>query len=121
MRLRTPQRLALEGIPEEQQQLASEIASIMNNFNEEVANLINGNLGFDNFNRKIIQIPVQTDASGNVQPFEIKTGINGNPVGCNIVNLYMTNTPAQVPNITSAPFICFTPIVTGKQIGRAHV
>ena len=114
MRLRTPQRLALEGIPEEQQQLASEIASIMNNFNEEVANLINGNLGFDNFNRKIIQIPVQTDASGNVQPFEIKTGINGNPVGCNIVNLYMTNTPAQVPNITSAPFICFTPIGNGN-------
>lgn len=114
MRLRTPQRLVLEGIPEEQQQLASEIASIMNNFNEEVANLINGNLGFDNFNRKVVQIPVQTDASGNVQPFEIRTGINGNPIGCNIVNLYMTNTPAQVPNITSAPFICFTPIGNGN-------
>ena len=114
MRLRTPQRLSIDGIPEEQQQLASEIASIVNNFNEEVTNLINGNLGFDNFNRKIIQIPVQTDASGNVQPFEIKTGISGNPVGCNIVNLYMTNTPAQVPNITSAPFICFTPIGNGN-------
>ena len=60
------------------------------------------------------RICVQTDASGNVQPFEVKTGISGNPVGCNIVNLYMTNTPAQVPNITSAPFICFTPIGNGN-------
>lgn len=114
MRLRTAKRLSLEGIPEEQQQLASEIASIINVFNEDVATVINGNLGFDNLNRKIIQIPMQTDASGNVQPFEVKTGISGNPVGCNIVNLYMTNTPAQVPNITSAPFICFTPIGNGN-------
>ena len=64
MRLRTAKRLSLEGIPEEQQQLASEIASIVNVFNEDVATVINGNLGFDNLNRKIIQIPVQTDASG---------------------------------------------------------
>ena len=114
MRLPSPKRLNLESIPQEQQQLASEIASIINSFMEDSTNIINGNIGFDNLNRKVVQINVQTGATGAVQPVEIRTGLSSNPVGCTVLNIYMTNAPTQVPNINSAPFVCFSPIGNGN-------
>lgn len=115
MRLQNAKRITLEGVPSEQQQAVSEIALVVNTFMEDVVNIINGNVGFDNLSREIISFPVQTDNLGNVkQAVDIKTRLSFAPRGCNVCNIMMTDNPQQVPNITNTPFVCFTPLTNNS-------
>lgn len=113
MRIQNAKKITLETVPAEQQQSVSMIASVVNQFMEDVTTVINGNIGLDNTTRKVISIQTQTNSKGDIiTQNEVRVGIN-NPLGCNVVNIYMTDNPSQTPNITSAPFVCFTPLGNG--------
>ena len=111
MRLQNARKISLEQVPVEQQQSIGAIAGVVNDFMEEVVQVINGNINFDNLQRRLITLPIQTNAEGNVSNIDIRVGIS--PKGVNVGNVYMTDNPSQVPNITSAPFVCFSPLGNG--------
>lgn len=98
-------RIIIEDYEEEERPLVSKLAGTLNNFMEQVVSTVNGNLDFDNINRKISTFEVTVDSTGKPitsTKFSGKRGVKGTSV-INIENL--TNTNVFPDN---HPFISYT-------------
>lgn len=111
MRLPSAKRIVIEDLPEDMQQPMEVIATILNPFIEDVTTILNGTVGQDNLERKIVKFDVRTNANGLIVGIlDIVTGLGRPPVGSSIINVQMTDNSQQVANITNTPFLVFQPI-----------
>lgn len=111
MRLPSAKRVVVDNLPPEIQEPMQSIAGILNPFIEDVTTLLNGGLGSDNLERKIVKFEVKTNALSEISGLiDVATGLYRAPSGINIVNIQMGDNAQQVPNITEAPFILWQPI-----------
>lgn len=106
MKLSQPNRLRTEDVPEESRPLMERIAPGINDLQDELVRILNGNVDFENLNRQKIQFDVQTDASSNIiAAIPIKLSLRSKPYGVNIVRLENVNNPGTYPNYL--PLIVF--------------
>jgi archaellum component FlaF (FlaF/FlaG flagellin family) len=108
--IETPIKLNVSDFPPEQQQTVERLADIYNFFVDNVANVVNGNISYDNYNKKLVTLQVTVDSTGKPSQtlkFSSSTGAIGSVV---ISAKNLTNT-AIYPN--SLPFISFTAGGTG--------
>jgi hypothetical protein len=100
----TPKRIKVDDFPKEMRPAMERLGNVYNFFAEQVTNVINGNIDFENMNRSLVTISVTVGSNGvplNTTRFTADTGI----IGINVIN--------SSANVTSTPFIRFTPDGTG--------
>jgi len=111
MRLPAAKRIVIEDLPAEIQQPMEVVATILNPFIEDVTTILNGQVGSDNLERKVVTFDVKTNANGLiVGNLDIVTGLARPPRGSSVVNVQMTENSQQVANITNTPYLVFQPI-----------
>lgn len=106
----TVKRITTEEFKPEDREVAERIGNIYNYFAEQVTNVLNGNVDFDNLQRSLLEIQVIVDANGNpIQrtQFSTSVGLNGTKT---IRAINLTNT---VNYLQSSPFISFSSDGTG--------
>ena len=108
--IETPIKLSVSDFPPEQQQTVERLADIYNFFVDNVANVVNGNISYDNYNDKLIQIQAVVDDQGKPsQP--LKFSSNTGAIGTRVINARNLTSSAVYPK--SQPFISFTASGTG--------
>lgn len=111
MKLPAVKRLSYDNVPEEQQQAVQTIANIINPFMDDVHQILNGNVGFDNTTFKTARFSVKTDANGAIiGQLIIATGLTRPPFSVIIGDIKMTANPDAVVNIDNTPFLLQRPI-----------
>jgi hypothetical protein len=98
MKLSQPGRLRTEDVPEESRPLMDKIAPGINDLQDELVRILNGNVDFENLNRQKTQFEINTDASGNIiAAIPIKLNLRSKPYGVNIVRIENVNNPGTYP------------------------
>lgn len=110
MKLPAVKRLSYDNVPDEQQQTVQTIANIINPFMDDVSQILNGNISFDNTTFKTAKFSVKTDANGAIiGQLIIATGLTRPPFGVIICDIKMTSNPDAAVNIDNTPFLVQRP------------
>jgi len=111
MQLPAVKRITIDGVPDEQQATVETIANILNPFMDDVSRILNGGIGSDNVESKIVSFGVKTDPKGALLGvLDVLTGLKRVPYGHSVINIVMTDNANQVPNITNTPFLLYQPL-----------
>lgn len=101
------QRIIIEDFQEEDRATVEKLANVLNYYMTQNTDIINGRLGFENMNRRVVTIDVTVDANGTpiqTTNFSSEQGL----IGGNVISAQnLTNSAVYVD---SCPFISFTPI-----------
>lgn len=109
MKLSNTRQIRAEDYDDEYTDLITQLGSILNSFMQEVVELADGRIDFENLNQNIKTFDITVDSSGvPIQtPFKVglgKTGVRG----IQVINTYNLTNSTGYP--TSQPYINFTPI-----------
>jgi hypothetical protein len=109
MKLSNTRQIRAEDYDDEYTDLITQLGSILNSFMQEVVELTDGRIDFENLNQNIKTFDITVDSSGvPIQtPFKVglgKTGVRG----IQVINTYNLTNSTGYP--TSQPYINFTPI-----------
>lgn len=113
-KIEAPKRIRAEDYPSEDRNLISRLSPTLNNFNEQVFNLINGNLDIgENLSQNIVDVTVKRDsnvatpASSLTTQIQVKTNLKRKVRGVQCINAVRLD--SGTPNTpVSQPFITFT-------------
>jgi hypothetical protein len=111
MRLALPKKIVIDdNTPPEVQQTVTSMGSILNPFMTDVTGVLNGGIGFDNLESKLVKIDVKTDSTGSIigKP-DVLTGLSRVPHGSQCIDVRNTDNISTIPNVTSTPFVIFIP------------
>lgn len=112
MRLDNVRFIRAEDFPEEMQQSAQNLANVLNPFMQQVFDLTNGRISFENTTEDIIKFGITVDATGKlVGNNQIRSGSVERLQGTQVINARNLSNPAIVPN--AQPFIVFSQQATG--------
>lgn len=112
MKLDNVKRIIVEDFKDEDREVVSKLAYIINNYFEQIYNLTNNKIDFDNLNREVVTLKVTVDANGvPTKQTTFSTKVVSSPKGANIISSYNPNNPTLFP--VSCPFICFTSLSSG--------
>lgn len=118
MQINRPKRILVEDFSDENKEVAEKIGYVINNFNEEIYNLVSGNLDVDNLRQKIVSINVTVNASGiPTQRTQFRTGLGNQINGIQCIRAENLTNSTTYP--TSAPFITFT--INNEIVTISHV
>lgn len=111
MRLQSARRVTSDNVAPEQREVVDSIGVSVNPFIEDVTEILNGRVGFDNLESKVAKISISTDLNGKlVGNSDILTGLPRPPIGALVVDIRNTNNFDLPVDITSAPFVLYRPI-----------
>lgn len=100
-------RISKEDFPAEYQELIDKLAFPLNSHMEQVRNLFNKGIDFDNLNRELITLKVQTNE--NSQPLNtitFKSNLRSRVRGISVISANITS--STLSYIQQAPFISFS-------------
>jgi len=103
-RIDNVKRITVEDFPEEDRETVERIANNYNFFAEQVTNVLNGNIDFDNLNRSLVTIGLTVNTAGTptiVTRFTAPRGLKGTKV------VRADNLTSPTAGVTGAPFITF--------------
>lgn len=106
-RLSNVRRIIAEDFPEESQETISRLGGIINYFMEEVVQLSNGNVDFENLEQQLLTFEAQVDSDGSPVINDKILTEKINPNGLQVVKAQNLTNNAIYP--TGQPFISFTP------------
>ena len=109
MKLSNTRQIRAEDYDDEYSDMISQLGSVLNSFMQEVVELTDGRIDFENLNQNIKTFDITVDSSGvPIQtPFKVglgKTGVRG----IQVINTYNLTNSTGYP--TSQPYINFTSI-----------
>ena len=112
MKLNNARNIRAEDFDDEYSQLVSQLGSILNSFMQEVVELSEGRVDFDNKAETVLDFDITVNSSGiPVQtPFKVNTGISSIR-GIQVIRAYNLTNVAGYP--TGQPFINFSPLGGG--------
>jgi len=106
MKVTNIKRINKDDFDKDSRELVDRLSFALNPFLEQVVNVLNKNIDFDNLNQEIINLETQVNSSGiPTINFEIK-----NPLKTRIKGIYCINAENLIDNtlLTGAPFLTFT-------------
>ena len=106
-RLSNVRRIVAEDFPEESQEVVSRMGGILNYFMEEVVELSNGNVDFENLEQQLLTFEAQVDSDGTPVINDKILTDKINPNGLQVVKAQNLTNNSIYP--TGQPFISFTP------------
>lgn len=110
-RLSNVRRIIAEDFPDEYQAIISRLGGVLNYFMEEVVELSNGNVDFQNLDQQLIQFEVQVDSDGKPTLNDKILTNKINPNGIQVIKALNLTNNSIYP--TGQPFISFTPSGNG--------
>ena len=106
-KIELPKKIRTEDFKSEDSDLIGKIGFVYNSFVDQVFQILDGNLDYDNLKRQIVTLEVTADSSGKIiNPPSIKYNLNSKLKGINVlnaINLVNTNTYP-----TSHPFVSWS-------------
>lgn len=100
-------RITKEDFPEQYRDLIEKLAFPLNSHMEQVRNLFNKNITFDNLAQDITTLSVQTGANGQpINKIEFKSTLNDRVKGLIPISANITSNNTSF--VTQMPFISFT-------------
>lgn len=100
-------RIRKEDFDQEYQGLIDRIAFSFNSFADQVINLFNKNINFENLNQEIAEVTVVTNSIGGIDNLpKLKSGLSKKVQGIQCIRASNINAPNVYP--TSQPFISFS-------------
>jgi len=106
-KLSNVQRIRPEDFDSEYDQLILQLGGILNEFMQQVVDLSDDNVDFENLDQNLIQFDVTVDAAGNMTSTnQINVG-KTNPNGMSVI--YAQNLTNSLVYATSQPFISYVP------------
>lgn len=109
MKLSNTSQIRAEDFKEEYEELITQLGSTLNFFMQEVVDLSDKRINFDNKEENLIQFDVTVDSSGKpTQQTRVNTG-RDRVIGTQVINAVNTNSVFA----TSCPFINFKPLGGG--------
>jgi len=120
-------RLTEDGeFTDEQRQVIQKVAEVFNFHMEQIINIVNGNLDFENLRSKLVQFDVTVGANGiPIAKTNFRSEIGA--IGCQVISAVNQVNSAVYPS--GAPFITFSPVgngiyqvkhITGLQSGQKY-
>lgn len=109
MKLNNTRQIRAEDFSDEYNQLVSQLGSILNSFMQEVVELSDGRIDFENKVETIKTFEITVDSNGIPlqAPFKVN-GDKSNIRGMTVIRAFNLTNPTGYP--TSQPFINFVPI-----------
>lgn len=95
---RTPdlKRVTAEDFPKESQALVRKLGFIINSFHEQVRNVLNKNIDFDNLNQEIIVLSFSTNQNNQpLNQLNFKSNLKGRIQGMSVVKTVITSSNTQ--------------------------
>ncbi len=109
MRLNNTRQIRAEDFDDEYNQLVSQLGSILNSFMQEVVELSDGRVDFENRVETIKTFEVTVDSTGKPTQAPFKLNIEKSGVrGMQVIRAYNLTNSSGYP--TSAPFVNYAPI-----------
>lgn len=106
-KLNNVRRINPQDFSEDNQADIQRLGYILNSFMQEVVDMSNNNVDFENLNQNFISFPIEVDSNGKPIGTD-KINVNKtNPQGIQVVRLINTTNAALLPDVP--PFIFFTP------------
>jgi len=106
-KLNNVRRINPQDFSEDNQDDIQRLGYILNSFMQEVVDMSNNNVDFENLNQNFISFPIEVDSNGKPIGTD-KINVNKtNPQGIQVVRLINTTNAALLPDVP--PFIFFTP------------
>jgi len=111
-------RITTEDFAQEDQALVSKMAFPINTFMEQVANVLDKRIDFDNLNQEIITMTVTVDSTGNpLTPAKYKSDLLTRIQGMTCIRCQDLDSPGTPPvNTPFATFVQSTSIVSVSNI-----
>jgi hypothetical protein len=112
MKLNNTRQIRAEDFEDEYTQLVGQLGVILNSFMQEVVEMSDGRVDFDNKSEQKLSFDITVNSSGvpTQVPFKVKTNIKS-IVGSQVIRAYNLTDVSVVP--TGQPFINFTPLGGG--------
>jgi hypothetical protein len=111
MRLEAARRIISDNVQPEQRDTVDSIANSVNPFIENVTTILNGSVGFDNLEAKLIKLNISTDSESKILGnSDVLTNLNRPPFGAIVVDIRNSENPDFTVSIDNAPFILYRPI-----------
>lgn len=108
MKLQNPQRIVLEDFAEEDRELVERLSNILNNHMENVFNILNSNVDFDNLKQEKIVFKVTVDANGKpIRTTQFASKLFTNTLDCIVT--YCRNLTNSTSYPTAMPLVSFNP------------
>lgn len=105
MKIQGIKRITVEEFKAEDQELVGKMAFILNNFMEQVTNILTKNVDYDNLNREVINFNVTTDATGKPKnPLQLQLTLKTRLKGFNVIK---ADNIQDGTSLTGAPFIVY--------------
>lgn len=102
-------RIIVEDFPQEDRNTISKLAVVINHFMENVYNVLDKNVDFDNLNQELVDLTITVDASGvPTKTTKLSTAKIRNPQGILVIRAINKTNRSNYP--TSAPFVSYTPL-----------
>jgi hypothetical protein len=107
-KIQEPKRIRIEDFKSEEKELIGKISDMVTPFMDDVFNVLDGRLDFENLNRQIVDLEVLIDAAGKVvNSPQVKTTFKTQRVrGINVINAVNLGNSSVYP--TSLPMVNFT-------------
>lgn len=106
-KIQIPKKIRFEDFDANYKDIIEKIGFAFNPFSDEVYQLLSGNIDTSNLNRQIVNVSVQTDATGAlINPPQVKLTVNGKVQGLNVINAVNQINSSTYP--VSAPFVSFS-------------
>ncbi len=104
-------RLTEDGeFTDEQRQVIRKVAEVFNFHVEQIINILNGNLDFENLKTKLVQFDVTVSSTGvPIAKTSFRSSVGS--LGCSVISAVNQVNSAIYP--TSTPFISFSPVGNG--------
>ena len=100
-------RISKEDFPSEYQDLIEKLAFPLNSHMEQVRNLFNKGIDYDNLARELITLTVQTDVNGSlIAKLTFKSNLRNRVRGIVVLSANITSSNTQV--VQNYPFITFS-------------
>ena len=107
MKIQIPRKIRTEDFESEDQAVAGKIGDMYNPNADEIYQVLNGRIDFDNLNRQKVDVLVQLDSAGALRALpSIKTTVAGRVSGLNLIRAVNIDNPGIFP--TQAPWVSFT-------------
>jgi hypothetical protein len=106
MKMQGVKRITVEEFKDSEKDLVGKLSFILNNFMEQVTNVLNKNVDFDNLNREVINFnTVVTTGGVPKNPLQIRISLKTKLKGFNVIKTdnLQDNTP-----LSGAPFLAYS-------------
>ena len=110
-------RIRTEDYPEESRETIAALAPILNAFMEQVVNILDGNVDYDNLRKDLVSVDVTTLNGVPTELTRVKFKVNGKVAGTDVIKAIDLSNTSQFP--TAQPFITF--VTTGDLMTISHI